>query len=304
MDFHVTLAARRNALSDPLRAALLMIGACLCFASMLTLVRYLSADIHPIQSAFFRNLFGLLALLPWLVRDGLPGLKTRRFGAHLVRAAFGLTAMVCLFLSVSLMPLAEATALTFTAPLFATAGAALFLGETVRIRRWAATVIGFCGTLIILRPGAETLSGGAPVALAAAAFMAAAMLMIKLLSRTESPNAIVFYFGALATPASFVIALFFWTTPTPVMWLWFALLGGVATLGQVLLTRAFAAADASAVIPFDFARLVFVSVFAYLLFGQIPDLWTWIGAAVIFAAVLYITHRESRLGAAKPPPTT
>lgn len=281
-----------------------MIGACLCFASMLTIVRYLSPDIHPIQAAFFRNLFGLVALAPWLVRGGLAGLKTQRFGTHLVRAAFGLLAMMCLFLSVSLMPLAEATALTFTAPLFATAGAALFLGETVRLRRWAATAFGFCGTLIILRPGAETLSGGAPVALGAAAFMASAMLMIKVLSRTESPNAIVFYFGVLATPISFVVALFFWTTPAPMMWLWFVLLGAVATLGQVMLTRAFAAADASVVIPFDFARLVFVSLFAYVLFGQIPDLWTWVGAAVIFAAVVYITHREARRGAANPPPTT
>lgn len=232
MTFRSTFGVRLESVPGPVRAGVSMIGACACFAGMLTIVRILSEDIHPIQAAFFRNLFGLIALLPWLVRDGIEGLKTERMGAHLLRAAFGLSAMFCLFISVSMMPLAEATALTFTAPLFATAGAALFLREKVRLRRWSATVIGFVGALIILRPGVETLSAGAFVALGAAALMAAAMLMIKVLSRTERPASIVFYFAVLATPLSFLAALPFWQTPSADLWLWFILLGCLATGGN------------------------------------------------------------------------
>jgi drug/metabolite transporter (DMT)-like permease len=279
-----------------------MIGAGANFAIMIVIVRHVSAEQHPFEIAFFRNMFGLAFMLPWIVRTGWEGLRTKRFRLHLFRALIGLSAMLCFFSAISLIPVAEVTALTFTAPLFATIGAALVLGEKVRLRRWTATAIGFVGTVVILRPGSATLTPAALTALASAAFMAVAILSVKALSRTENPNAIVLYMGLLLTPLSLVGALFVWTTPAPETWPWLVVMGLTATLGQLLMTRAFATAEASAVLPFDFARLIFVAIFGFLLFGERPDLWTWIGAAVIIAATVYIAHREARLGRETPPP--
>ena len=289
-------------LSAPLRGALYMIGAGANFAIMIVIVRHVSAEQHPFEIAFFRNMFGLAFMLPWIMRTGWKGLRTKRFRLHLFRALIGLSAMLCFFTAISLIPVAEVTALTFTAPLFATIGAALVLGEKVRLRRWTATAIGFVGTVVILRPGSAMLTPAALTALASAAFMAVAILTVKALSRTENPNAIVLYMGLLLTPLSLVGALFVWTTPAPETWPWLVVMGLTATLGQLLMTRAFATAEASAVLPFDFARLIFVAIFGFLLFGERPDLWTWIGAAVIIAATVYIAHREARLGKGAPPP--
>lgn len=269
------------------------------FALMMVLVRHVSVTVHPFEAAFFRNLFGLAFMMPWLLNSGFGALATRRPGIHVVRALFGLSAMLCLFTALSLLPLAEVTALTFAAPLFATAGAALVLKERVRLRRWTATLAGFVGVVIILRPGSEIVSPAALVALGAAVFMAGAIVSIKSLARTEQPAAIVIYFGLLVTPMSLVPALFVWTTPSPQLLLWFLLIGLAATVGQILMTRAFAAAEASAVMPFDFSRLVFVSVFGMILFGERPDAWTYVGAAIIMASAVYITHRESQLGKAR-----
>ena len=279
-----------------------MIGAGANFAIMIVIVRHVSAEQHPFEIAFFRNMFGLAFMLPWIMRTGWKGLRTKRFRLHLFRALIGLSAMLCFFTAISLIPVAEVTALTFTAPLFATVGAVLVFGEKVRLRRWTATAIGFVGALVILRPGSAMLTPAALTALASAAFMAVAILSVKALSRTENPNAIVLYMGLLLTPLSLVGALFVWTTPAPETWPWLVVMGLTATLGQLLMTRAFATAEASAVLPFDFARLIFVAIFGFLLFGERPDLWTWIGAAVIIAATVYIAHREARLGKGAPPP--
>ncbi|MCU0838240.1 MAG: DMT family transporter [Rhodospirillales bacterium] len=277
------------------RGALAMIASGASFAVMMAMVRLLSDDLHPFVSAFFRNALGLVFLMPWVAGAGFATLRTGRFRVHGLRAAFGLGAMLCLFTALSRMPLAEVTALSFTAPLFATVGAALVLRERVRLRRWTATFAGFCGAVIVLRPGMATIDPTTPIALTAAVFMAAAMLSVKSLSRTEHPNAIVFMMGALMAPASLIPALFVWTPPSAADVPWLLLMGLSATIGQVLLTRAFSLAEASAVMPYGFSQLVFVSVLGYAIFGERPDLWTWVGGAVIVAASVYIARREAKL---------
>lgn len=288
----------------PLRGALWMILAGASFAAMTVVIRHQTTDMNPFQVAFFRNLFGLMFILPWLWRAGLTGLKTKRLGLHGFRAMVGLVAMSCWFIAVSMMPVAEATALSFTAPLFATIGAALFLGETVRARRWLATTVGFIGVLVILRPGQMEFGLPAVLALVGAAFMSMAALTVKTLSRTEKASAIVLYMGLIMTPLSLVPALYFWTPPVPMDWLWFVALGLFATIGQVSMVRAFASSEISAVLPFDFFRLIFVAVLGFLIFGEQPDRWTWAGAAIIFAATLYTAHREAKSGKALRPART
>lgn len=291
-------SAQRRFLAWPgaVRGALLMAGAAVSFACMAIMIRLASAQIHAFEIAFFRNLFGLAFMLPWLLRgDGFDQLATERFGLYLLRATLGIAAMLSFFWAITAMPVAGAVAISFTAPLFITVGAALVLGETVRIRRWSATLIGFCGMLLILKPGWSTLHPAALAALFSAAAMAGSALTIKLLSRTEPSNAIVTWMVVLMTPLSLPAALWVWEWPSLRTWLLLVLIGGLGTLGHRMLTAALKSADASYVMPFDFVRLPAVAALAWWLFGEVVDYWTWIGAGVIFGATVYITQREARL---------
>lgn len=272
-----------------------MTAAALGFSVMNVVIRMVSAELDPLQIAFFRNLFALSFMLPWLMRVGFTSLRTTRLGMHVWRAVFGLAAMVCWFYAIALLPLAEAVALNFTVPLFATAGAAVVLSETVRARRWTATVVGFLGVLIILRPGFADVTPAMALPVVAAAFMATATLIVKSLSRTEAPGTVVLYMNLILTPLSLIPAAFVWRWPDGSTWLLLILLGVVAALAHLALTRAYAAADASFVVPFDYARLPLIAVIAYFAFGEVPGLWTWVGGAVIAASTLYILRREARL---------
>jgi len=285
----------KNGMSGPLIGALWMTSAAASFAALTTIIRHLSTEMHAFELAFFRNSFGLMFMLPWFWKTGLKSLQTNRIGLHGFRSVIGLTAMLCWFLAIGMMPLADATALSFTAPLFATVGAALFLGEIVRVRRWGATLIGFVGAIIIVRPAGLDIGMASVLALAASAFMAGAALSVKSLSRTDSPNTIVLYMGLLMTPLSLIPALLYWTQPTLEHLPWFLGLGLFATTGQLSMARSFAAADASAVLPFDFSRLIFAAMLGFLFFAETPDVWTWTGAAIIFTATLYTAHRETQL---------
>ena len=289
--------ARAATLTAPLRGALWMIAASAMFAGMIGIIRFLAVrgDLHPFEIAFFRNLFGLAFMLPWLARVGFAGLRTRRIGLYTLRGVISLMAMLSWFWAVSVMPLAEAVALSFTTPIFATVLAVIVLHEVVRARRWTATLIGFLGAMIILRPGVGQLAPAALVVLFSAMAIAGAITCLKLLARTESANAIVTYMVLFLTPMSLVPALFVWTTPSWETLPWLVALGGLATAAHGCVTRGFAAADASAMMPFDFVRLPFAALIGFLVFGEVPDLWTWVGAAIIFGASAYIAHREARI---------
>jgi drug/metabolite transporter (DMT)-like permease len=281
--------------SAPLQGALYMTVAAFFFSIMNYLVRLAGQELDPIQVAFFRNFFALLFMLPWLLRVGRAGLATNRLGGHIWRALLGMGAMFCWFYAVTLLPLAEAVSLNFTVPLFATVGAALILGEVVRARRWTATAVGFLGVLVILRPGFTEVTWVTGLPILAAAFMAGATLFVKSLSETEAPNTIVLYMNLLLTPLSLVPALFVWQWPSATTLFYVAVLGMLAAAAHIALTRAYAVADASAILPFDYTRLPFVAAIAFLAFGEVPDLWTWIGAGIIASSAIYIAHREMRI---------
>ena len=279
----------------PVRGAVWMVLACICFGTMNTMVPFLAERLHPFEIAFFRNLGQFVFMLPWLMMSGLGVLKTERIGMHLWRSVSGIVAMLLWFSALAMIPVAEATALSFTAPLFTIMGAALFLGEVVRLRRWTATAVGFLGALVILRPGFETLSTGSMLAVAGSAAIATAALAIKSLARTESTSAMVLYMGFFMTLISFGPALWVWQTPDGETLLWLAGMGLVATGAHICVNRSFQAADASVVVPFDFVRLLVVAVLGYAFLGQSVDIWTWIGGGIIFASTAYITRREAKL---------
>ncbi len=289
------LSARLRAIPAPVQGALIMTAAAFCFSVMNVFVRLATEEMAALQVAFFRNFFALLFLLPWLARAGLEPLRTKRFKMHLLRSLFALATMITWFSALALLPLNEAVALNFTVPLFATAGAALILREVVRARRWTATVIGFLGTLIILRPGFAEVTPAMALPVLAAFFMACATLTVKTLSQTERASTVVLYMTLILTPLSLVPALFVWQWPDWETLGYLIGLGGSGALAHLLLTIAYTKADASAVIPFDYARLPFVAVIAFVLFGEVPDLWTWLGAAVIAASAIYIARREAQV---------
>jgi drug/metabolite transporter (DMT)-like permease len=291
--------ARLAAMPTPLLAVAWMVGASLFFAGLSGIIRQLGQEMHPFEVAFFRNLFGLLVMLPWLWRIGFGVLKTQRLGLYVSRSGLSLLSMLCWFTALPMMPFEQAVALSFTAPLFATVCAALVLRETVRGRRWTATIVGFIGVLIIVRPEVSgtdpgaVLGLGATLAIASALTSAVLTIVVKDLARTEPSDAIVTYMVLLLTPMSLVPALFVWQWPSADQWPWLVAMGLLGSLGHMCYMRAFAIADASAVMPYDYTRLVFAAVIGYLAFAEVPDLWTWVGAAVIASSAIYIAHRES-----------
>src|SRR5689334_23157929 len=282
-------------LSQPLQAVFWMLNSGFFFSCLNAEIRYLSEFMHPFEIAFFRSLFGLSFMLPWLFRTGLEGLKTSRLKLYTFRTTLGLISMLCWFTALSLLPLGQAVALSFTAPLFATVGAALFLHETVRGRRWTATIIGFVGVLIIARPEAVGLSLGVVLAIGSSVINAAVTLIVKRLSRTESSSAIVTYMVLLMTPMSLVPALFVWQWPAWSVWPYLVGSGLFGTIGHLCWVRAFRIADASAVLPFDYGRMLFAAAIGYFAFSEIPDRYTWIGSGIIAAASFYIARREAIL---------
>lgn len=274
---------------------LFMLVATLALTCMHALVRYLSAQMHAFEITFFRNLFALFIMAPLMFRAGLEELKSRQPRLQLLRSCFGILAMALWFYGLSLVPLADATALSFTAAIFGSVAASLFLRERMRLRRWTAVITGFIGALIILRPGFHSVEPGAWIVLASSVFWALALVTVKRLSSTDSIVCIVAWNTVLLTLFSLPLALPVWTTPSVEQLGWLLLVGLLATLGHLAMTNAFRLADATAVFPVDFTRLLWASLLGFLLFAEVPDAATWIGGALIFASTTYITFRERRV---------
>ena len=282
---------------DPgvLQAFLLMTVATLLMAVMHSLVRYVSAGMHPFEIAFFRNLFGLVAVLPLIIHAGRAGLKTHQPKTQIIRAVLGLAAMLTWFYGLSIVPIAQATALSFTSAIFASLGAVLFLGERMRLRRWTAVCLGFLGVLMILRPGFTDLNPGALLVVVSAMCWGCGMVVVKRLSATDDTVSIVALMSISLTVLSFFPALFFWTWPSWEQLAWLLLIGITATLGHLCMTRSLKLAEATAVLPLDFTRLIWASIIGFIFFAEIPDIWTWVGGTVIFASAAFIAYREAKL---------
>jgi drug/metabolite transporter (DMT)-like permease len=292
------------ALPPVVEAALIMGFGAACVAVQNALIRVVSADIHTFEVVFFRNLFGLLAMLPLLGGIGLDMFRAKHPGQLMLMSAWHVAGMVCYFLALVYLPIAEVTALAFSKPLFATVGAALILHEIVRARRWTAVALGFLGVLIVLRPGAEAISPYAALVLLGALLGAATSLLIKRLTATESVSTIVWYQALFATVLALPLCIWHWRMPDLADWLLLLSIGGLGTLSWLSMTRAFFLVDASAAVPFEFLRLPFAALVAYLWFAEVPSIWTWLGGAVIFGATIYIAEREARLARTRAAATT
>ena len=272
-----------------------MLGAMILFSTMGVFIKLSSSQLHPLEVVFFRNFLALFFLTPWIFHQRATVFKSNRKKLYTLRAVFNVVGMAAGFTALTLIPLAEATALSFTAPLFATLGAALILGEVVRQRRIIAIFFGFIGMLIILRPGIEAISPGALLAIANAITIAITVLIVKKLTTTEKPITIVAYMALLQTPLALIPALFYWEWPSLITWTWLFCLAGAGTVGHLMYTKAIQLAEVSQLQPIDFVRLPIIALFGYIVFAEKPGIWVWIGGAVIFLSTAYVTHREAAI---------
>lgn len=277
----------------PLQGVLWMVVAAVFFAVSAGLVRHLSANIDAFEQTFWRQFLGLLIILPFVWRSGRIGLRTRQLKTNLMRNLAGYAGISLYFYSVTLIPLAESLSLQFTLPLFTIVFAMLILSEKVGVHRWTATVVGFIGALVILRPGMIPIEVGALIALVSAACLAMSDTLVRRLSRTDTTLSIVFYSYLLQVPVALAVALPNWVTPTMDDWPWLIALGVCSFAAQWGLSRAFVLAEASLVSPILFLRLPIVALIGYVFFAEVPDDWTWVGAAIICASVYYAARRET-----------
>src|SRR5262245_24569619 len=244
--------------------------------------------------AFLRYFFGALFLLPLILRLGpYRSLHTRRLPLHVFRGALHTAGMMLWFVALPLTTLAEITALGFTGPIFVTIGAALFLREDVRLRRWIAVLVGFAGAMIIIRPGFATIGIGAICILISTPIFSASNLISKALARTDSASTIVIWQNIVIVACAAPFAFAFWQTPEWTDLLWFLAAGLCGTIGHICQQRGYQLADITLLQPIGFLSLIWNTLLGFFLFSQQPDVWTFVGAAVIFGSAMYISHREA-----------
>lgn len=282
----------------PLYALGLRLLAIASLATMGALIKL--ASMHGVQLAetlFFRQLFAVpIVLAVVLSGPGLASLRTARAGRHVTRTIFGLIGMVANFGAVILLPLAEATTLQFTVPIFATILSALLLKEVAGLHRWSAVLIGFVGVLLVVQPGnGHFPMGAAAVGLFAAFMVALISIQIRELGRTESPTTTVFWFSVLSVPVLGLAYPFFAQSHDATAWALLAGIGLIGGVGQMALTSALRWAPVSTVVPMDYSSLIWATLYGWLLFGVLPTTSTWLGAPLIIASGLYIVWREHKL---------
>jgi drug/metabolite transporter (DMT)-like permease len=294
-----TLASTDAHHHHPVLGAFFKLSSVACLSCMSACVKYLGDGVPTGQTIFVRGLISMavLALIAWRV-EGLHILKTRNLKSHALRSLAGTASMFCWLTALTLVPLAEFTAISFTAPMFLTVLALLFLREPIHVYRWTALAMGFIGVLITIGPQL-TFAGnsvGVLIAFGAAMFSALAMLFLRSMSGSGGEHAITitFYFSATTMICGAATAVAGWPMPTPEQWLFIALVGVFGVFGQLLLTLSYRHAEVSTIAPLDYTNLVLAVAFGYYFFGEVPHWSMWIGAPLVMAAGLIIVWREYR----------
>jgi drug/metabolite transporter (DMT)-like permease len=264
------------------------------FAINDVIIKTLGRKIDPFELAFFRYVIGLVIMSPIFIRVGVSGLRTERLGMHVFRLGMACVAMMGVLISVINLPLATATSLSFSRILFTTFVAVLILKEFVSGRRWIATAFGFVGVVIMVRPDAEGIDPIALIAIASAMTFAVANVLIRVLSTTEPPIRILFYYHLGGSLVFVGPAIYWWTTPVGVEWVLIGVLGLLTTIGMVAFVRGFAVGEASVIGPMEYTRLIYAAVLGFLFFAEIPDPYTIFGALIIVGCTTFIARVEAR----------
>jgi drug/metabolite transporter (DMT)-like permease len=289
------LIERWRTLPGNFRGGVWMLLGALEMSAAMAISKVLTDDIHPFEINFFRSVFGLLAMAPLLAGGAFAVMRTKAFGLHLGRGVLGGIGQICVYYALAHLSLAVIIAITFTRPLFLVVFAVLFLGELVRWRRWTAIVVGFIGVLIVARPEIETVTVALVVLVFSTACHAGAHVYLKKVSGVDKPATVVFYYLVISTAVAAVPTFIEWTTPTMMQFVWLAAIGVLNLVGQAMIALAFRAGEATAIMPFDYARLLYGILFDIMLFATFPDGWTLLGSFVIIGSTLYVARRQARV---------
>lgn len=286
--------AAKNRPVDNIKGAFWILLAAVLSSQLLLLVKLVGSQLPSTEVAFFRGAFGLVIILPFVLRNGRDGFRTKRPGLQALRGLSSSLILMSGFYAMVHLPLSQVSAISFSRPLFVLVLAALFLGERIRMFRTMATLVGFLGVLIIVRPGAD-MEPAALIALFAAVFVAVNVTLVRILTRTDRVATMVFYPALVQTIVLAIPAAAVWQTPS---WEQAGLLFGVGFVGTLIQTcvvRAYSYAETSAMAPFDYTRLIFATLVGYFVFAEVPDIWTGVGSAILIGATFYIARREARL---------
>ncbi len=262
---------------------------------MLSFLRIAQEDVNVYVAGFFRFLFGLVIILPYILRKKDTVLKTAHLKQHFLRAMLGLPAMLLYFSALVLLPIEKLTAISFVVPLIVTILAVFFLGEKIYIYRTLALILGFSGMLVIIRPGFVDISVGVYMVLLSALLWSINIIITKKISKDDSAITILAYQSIFMSLLSFFIVIFFWEMPGLNTFIYLILAAMCGTILHLALNHAFKLVDVSMTQPYSFLNLVFASIIGYFVFDEIPDLYTWIGALIIFTGVVIISYREMKL---------
>lgn len=269
-----------------------MIVSSFFFGVSAVLIKLLTTDYSVFEIAFFRNLFGLVPALWMSARIGAAGFRASDPMAHFWRGLFGIASMIFMFYAFSIIPLPDATAISFASPLFITALSAPLLHESVGRHRWAAVLVGFIGVLVIMKPGSGVVTNGGLAALASGLFHALAMISLRKLRNTENAEVTTLYFTLLATIVTAIFVPFSWKMPDVRGAIYLVLVGLLSGIGQFFLTKGYGLAEASAISPFVYVSIIWATIFGILIWADIPTRSMLLGTSVIILSGLYILHRE------------
>ncbi len=289
-------ACKLDMLTANLRGAGWILASGIAATFMSVGIRALAPEMHSTQITFVRCVLGFFFILPFVYSHGMAELSTRHWRLHLARGLLGAVGINLGYYSLTIMPLATATVLFFTAPLFVTVLAGWMLGEYVGWRRWTATVAGFLGTFVVVgyRPGGFQLE--MLVAVVSSLAFALALVLGKRLTMTERTSTIMFYFAALTSLLSLGPAMVTWTPPSPSQMALLLVVAVFASARTFFDLRGYKASEASFVAPFQYLRIIFMGVAGYCLFAELPERGALAGAAVIILSTLYIAQQEAALG--------
>jgi drug/metabolite transporter (DMT)-like permease len=292
--FRGALDARWAAMTPNARGAVLVSIGSMTLVIMATLVKFLGSRLSSFEILFFRSLIGFFFVLPLFARDPMEPLRTKRLGMHFLRGSSGAVGNACFFWTITHMVLADSMALQFSRPLFMMPLAFLFLGEIAGWRRSLVTVVGFVGILFYARPFTSGFDPTAFIGAAGALFGGLVVLGIKSLAKTEPTRVIMFYYGVWNTLFALVPAILLWVTPTVSEMMLLVAVGFLGIAGQSMITHGFTKGDATALVPLDYSRIVYSAAFGFVLFGEIPGPWSFVGMALIVVSSLYLVLTERK----------
>ncbi len=274
------------------KAIILNVVSIVLFSFMVIFIRKAEENLHILEVVFFRNLLAFIVMLPIIKSIGLQTIKMNNSRLFYLRGFFGSIGMLAGFTCLTLIPLAQATAISFTQPIFITIGATIFLGEVIKIRRIFAIIIGFVGMLIIIQPGVETLSFGILLAIIAAIAHSFNGLIVKKLTLTDSPQSIVIWMVIILIPITLVPALLVWEWPSIETWAYLWGIAIVGTAAHLLWTKSYSMAEITSLQSIEFIKLPLMAFMGWMIFYEVPGIWTWVGGFIIFISTIYISHRE------------